>query len=151
MLLHLGIGSHGDCSTKLFGSHKYYCDGQWPLTSYYFKHSIKYMPILLSKALIMNKTGTFALFSLPHDTLSNEKQYLSHMVAILTRPVCFQSHVMDYALILFSTCYKIILYFRIFFSVFVNVTSSYYHIRKFVWPIPLIISCFSCIVLFKMS
>ena len=36
-LLDLDIGSHGDCSEKLFGSHKYCCDSQWPLTSSYFK------------------------------------------------------------------------------------------------------------------
>ena len=27
-LLHLGIGGHGDRSTKLFGGRKRYCDGQ---------------------------------------------------------------------------------------------------------------------------
>ena len=37
MLLCLGIGSHGDCLMKLFGSHKSYCNGQWLLTSHYFK------------------------------------------------------------------------------------------------------------------
>ena len=34
----LGIGGHGDCSAKLFGSHKHCCDSQWPLTGCYFKH-----------------------------------------------------------------------------------------------------------------
>ena len=28
LLLYLGIGSHGECSAKLFGSHKPYYDGQ---------------------------------------------------------------------------------------------------------------------------
>ena len=37
MLLHLGIGSHGDSSTKLFGRHKPCYDGQWPLTGCSFK------------------------------------------------------------------------------------------------------------------
>ena len=35
LLSHLGIGSHGDHSTKLFGSHKRCCNGQWLLTSCY--------------------------------------------------------------------------------------------------------------------
>ena len=38
LLLHLGTGSHGDSSMKLFGSHKLCYDGQWPLTGHYFKH-----------------------------------------------------------------------------------------------------------------
>ena len=49
MLLHLGIGSHGDRSTKLFGSHKPCYDSQWLLTSHYFKRcptSISASPLL---------------------------------------------------------------------------------------------------------
>ena len=38
---HLCIGCHSDRSTKLFDGHKRYCDGQWPLTSRYFKRWIK--------------------------------------------------------------------------------------------------------------
>ena len=34
---HLSIGSHDDCSTKLYGSHKCCCDGQWPFIGHYFK------------------------------------------------------------------------------------------------------------------
>ena len=37
LLLHLDIGGHGDCSTKLFGSHKLCYYGQLPLTDHYFK------------------------------------------------------------------------------------------------------------------
>ena len=37
MLLHLGIGGHGDCPKKLFGGHKPCYDGQWQLTGHYFK------------------------------------------------------------------------------------------------------------------
>ena len=35
MLLHLGIGGHGNRSTKLFGGHKPCYDGQWQLTGRY--------------------------------------------------------------------------------------------------------------------
>ena len=38
MLLHLGIGGHGDCPKKLFSGHKPCYDGQWQLTGHYFKH-----------------------------------------------------------------------------------------------------------------
>ena len=41
LLLHLGIGGHGNRSTKLFRGHKPCYDYQWPLTSRYFKHCIK--------------------------------------------------------------------------------------------------------------
>ena len=41
MLLHLGIGSHDDCSTKLFGGQKPCYDGQWLLTGRYFKCCIQ--------------------------------------------------------------------------------------------------------------
>ena len=34
LLLHLGIGGHGDCSTKLFDGHIRYCNGRWPMTVY---------------------------------------------------------------------------------------------------------------------
>ena len=37
LLLHLAAGDHGDRSTKLLGSHKPCYNGQWPLTSRYFK------------------------------------------------------------------------------------------------------------------
>ena len=37
MLLYLDTGGHGDCSIKLFGSHKGFYDSQWPLTDRYFK------------------------------------------------------------------------------------------------------------------
>ena len=40
MLVHLGIGGHVDCLTKLFGSQKRCCNGQWLLTSHYFEHCI---------------------------------------------------------------------------------------------------------------
>ena len=41
--------------------------------------------ILLSQALILNKTDTFALFSLPHDTLQNMKKiaYLKKTVLLV--------------------------------------------------------------------
>ena len=31
-MLYLGNGGHGDSLTRLFGSHKGFYDGQWPLT-----------------------------------------------------------------------------------------------------------------------
>ena len=37
MLIPLGIGGHGDRSSKHFGSQKPCYSGQWPLTSHYFK------------------------------------------------------------------------------------------------------------------
>ena len=36
--LYLDIGGHGDGSTRLFGGHRGFYDGQWPLTGHYFKH-----------------------------------------------------------------------------------------------------------------
>ena len=33
VVIHLGLGGLGDCSTKLFGGHKLCYDGQWSLTS----------------------------------------------------------------------------------------------------------------------
>ena len=41
VVLHLGIGGHRDRLTKLFGGHKPCYDGQWPLTSCYFKRCIR--------------------------------------------------------------------------------------------------------------
>ena len=38
--LHLGIGGHGDHSTKLFAGQKHCCNSQWPLSSHHFKHCL---------------------------------------------------------------------------------------------------------------
>ena len=35
---------------------------------------IKYLSILLSQALILNKTDTFVLFSIPHEKIQNMKK-----------------------------------------------------------------------------
>ena len=35
--IYIGSGGHGDHSTRLFSSQKGFYDGQWPLTSRYFK------------------------------------------------------------------------------------------------------------------
>ena len=35
--LYLGSGGHDDRSARLFDSHRSFYDGQWPLTSHYFK------------------------------------------------------------------------------------------------------------------
>ena len=37
MLLYLFSGGHGDHLAKLFGGHKRFYDGQWPMTGRYFK------------------------------------------------------------------------------------------------------------------
>ena len=37
MLLYLFSRGHADCLARLFGSHKRFYDGQWPLTCCYFK------------------------------------------------------------------------------------------------------------------
>ena len=39
-MLHVGIGRHGDRSTKLFGGQEPCYGGQWPLTGRYFKRCI---------------------------------------------------------------------------------------------------------------
>ena len=44
-MLHLGIGSHGCCSMKLFSSHKPSYDSQWPLTGHYYKWWILFKAI----------------------------------------------------------------------------------------------------------
>ena len=36
-MLHLGIGGHGNSSTKIFGGQKPCYNSQWPLASHYFK------------------------------------------------------------------------------------------------------------------
>ena len=52
LLLHLGIGSHGDNWTRLFGSHKPCHNGQWLLTDHYFKCCIRF-PVKKSKSSIV--------------------------------------------------------------------------------------------------
>ena len=37
LILYLDSGSHGDCSAKVFGSHKRCYHNEWPLTNRYFK------------------------------------------------------------------------------------------------------------------
>ena len=53
----------------------------------------KYLPILLSQTLIVNKTDTFALSSLPRDTIQNMKKlpYLKKTIRkfLITYPMIF--------------------------------------------------------------
>ena len=43
MLLYLGIGGHFDCLKELFGGYKDFYEGQWQLTSGYFKRYIYFV------------------------------------------------------------------------------------------------------------
>ena len=62
MFLHLGIGSHGDCSTKLFDSHKHCCDGQLPLIGSYFKRWCFYVSNNLHWIPVGMKIGKSIVF-----------------------------------------------------------------------------------------
>ena len=55
---------------------------------------MKSLLILLSQALILNKTDTFALFSLPHDTLQNMKKiaYLKKTVLLVWCEYLHRAH-----------------------------------------------------------
>ena len=72
MFLHLGIGNHGDRSTKLFSGHKPCYNSQWLLNSHFFKCCIYiYIYIYIYTNLPVN---TIVNARLPHPWSGNSQR-----------------------------------------------------------------------------
>ena len=90
--LQCSLGGHCDCSTRLFSNHKCCCNGQWPLTSHYFKPwYVKNLPNeshLLDPIIFTNNANIFFnhkgiqslhLFTVVNNKLVNIKGYLYYL------------------------------------------------------------------------